>query len=316
MPYISEFNLPAKPVGLALAGGGVRGCAQIAVLEVMQRHGYAPDMVAGTSIGSFMATMVAMGLSAQEMFDTFHSFESKFSDDKVFMKPNLDFIKPTKNKINGIVDGDLILGILDEFFAGYGVKNMSDIKKPLVLVAVDDNSSKVAYFTNVKNFDPKRDAIVVYDPSISFAIRSSCSFPGMISASKYEDMSFVDGGARMNLPVEPLKAMGAYKVMSLTMSADKSGFVSTSAVKTLKRATDLLQLELMHLQIEQSDFNINLDVGDIKAFDVGQGTLIYKRGEIIARDREEDIVNFFEEARKPDEKPSFFKRLFGGKKHE
>lgn len=310
MPYIGEFNLPEKPVGLAFAGGGVRGYAQIAVLGIMEKHGLSPDMVAGTSIGSFVAVLTAMGISSKEIYENFSNFEKRFVEERVFAKPNIDFIKPTKNKINGFVDGNLIMGVLDKFFEGYGIKTLNDIKKPLVLVAVDANSGKVAYFTNVRNFDPKRDAIVIYNPPISLAIRSSCSFPGMINGSNYEDMSFMDGGARMNLPVEPLRAMGAYKVMSLTMSANKSGFASKSAVMSLKRASDLVQMELLHLQIAQSDFNINLDVGDIKAFELGQGTLIYKKGELIARDKEEEIVKFFEEARKPEEKPTFWQKLF------
>ena len=98
----------------------------------------------------------------------------------------------------------------------------------------------------------------------------------------------------------------------------------------LKRATDLVQYELLNLQIMQSDFNINLDVGDFKAFDVGKGTLIYKKGANIALDMEEEIVNFFEPAPPAEPQPepapepepvsaaekikNAFKRIFGGKK--
>ena len=332
MPYIGEFGLPEKPIGLALAGGGVRGYAQIGVLEMLEKHGYSVDMVAGTSIGSFVATLVAMGLSAKEIYEEFQGFENQFVQSKVFSRPDFDMLKPTKNKINGMVDGDKIIDVLNTFFEGYGVKTLCDIKKPLVIVAVEYDLCKVTYFTNVKNFTPKRDAIVLYDTPISVAIRSSCSFPGVISVSEYEGYSFVDGGTMMNLPVEPLKELGADRVMSLTMRPDKTGFSSKSAMMVLKRATDLVQYELLNLQIMQSDFNINLDVGDFKAFDVGKGTLIYKKGANIALDMEEEIVNFFEPAPpaapqpepapEPEPEPvsaaqkikNAFKRIFGGKK--
>ncbi len=329
MPYISQFQLPEKPVGLALAGGGVRGYAQLGVLKMLEKHGYAVDMVAGTSIGSFVATLVAMGLSAEEIYADFQKFENQFSQSKVFSRPDFDMIKPTKNKINGMVDGDQILTVLDEFFEQYGVKTLTDIKKPLVIVAAEYDLCKVAYFTNVKNYMPQRDAIVLYDAPISVAIRSSCSFPGVISVSRYEGYSFVDGGTMMNLPVEPLKELGADRVMSLTMRPDKTGFSSKSAMMVLKRASDLVQYELLNLQIKQSDFNINLDVGNFKAFDVGKGTLIYKKGENIALDKEEEIIAFFEpkqpepeappapepEPEAPPKKVSVFKRILGGIKH-
>ena len=80
MPYIGQFGLPEKPIGLALAGGGVRGYAQIGVLEMLEKHGYGVDMVAGTSIGSFVATLVAMGLSAKEIYEKFQGFENNFTE--------------------------------------------------------------------------------------------------------------------------------------------------------------------------------------------------------------------------------------------
>lgn len=322
MPYIGEFNLPEKPVGLALAGGGVRGYAQIGVLEMLEKHGYSVDMVAGTSIGSFVATLVAMGVGAKEIYEKFQGFENNFTQNKVFSRPDFDMLKPTKNKINGMVDGDKILEVLDDFFEGYGVKTLCDIPKPLVIVAVEYDLCKVTYFTNVKNYMPQRDAIVLYDTPVSLAIRASCSFPGVISVCQYEGYSFVDGGTMMNLPVEPLKELGADRVMSLTMRPDKSGFSSKSAMMVLKRASDLVQYELLNLQMMQSDFNINLDVGDFKAFDVGKGRLIYKKGANIALDKEEEIVEFFEpkpvieeEPPAPPQKESLLKKIFGGILH-
>ncbi|MBE6818573.1 MAG: patatin-like phospholipase family protein [Ruminococcaceae bacterium] len=320
MPYLSEFQLPEEPVGLALAGGGVRGYAQIGVLDMLDKHGYRADMIAGTSIGSFVATLLAIGCSAQEIYEKFQQFENEFTQNKVFSRPDLDMLKPTRNKINGMVDGDQILSVLDDFFEHYGVKTLADIPKPLVIVACEFDLCKVTYFTNVKNFMPRRDAIVLYDTPISAAIRCSCAFPGVISAGEYEGYHFMDGGTMMNLPVEPLKDLGAKRVMSLTMRPNKSGFSSKSAVKVLKRASDLVQYELLNLQIAQSDFNINLDVGDFKAFDVGKGRLIYKKGANIALDKEEEIVAFFEPPQpqpveEPVKKPSFLKRIFGGFKH-
>ena len=325
MPYIGEFNLPEKPIGLALAGGGVRGYAQIGVLNVLEKHGYGADMVAGTSVGSFVATLVAMGLKAEQIYEIFQNFENNFLENKVFSRPDLDMLKPTKNKINGMVDGDKIITVLDDFFEKYGVKTLCDIKKPLVIVAAEYDLCKVTYFTNVKNFTPSRDAIVFYDAPVSAAIRSSCAFPGVISVSEYEGYSLIDGGTMMNLPVEPLKDLGADRVMSMTMRPDKSGFSSKSAMKVLKRASDLVQYELLSLQIRQSDFNINLNVGDFKAFDVGKGTLIYKKGANIALDIEEDIIHFFEPEpaeelpppveKAPEEKKlNIFKKLLGGLK--
>ncbi|NLA58835.1 MAG: hypothetical protein GX855_08065, partial [Firmicutes bacterium] len=65
---IMEPQKPRQPViGLALGGGGLRGTAHIGVLEVLRSKGLPIDMVAGTSAGSIIAMLHAMGWTPQDM---------------------------------------------------------------------------------------------------------------------------------------------------------------------------------------------------------------------------------------------------------
>ena len=43
-------------VGLALAGGGVKGASHIGVIKALQENGIEVDYVGGTSIGSIVAS--------------------------------------------------------------------------------------------------------------------------------------------------------------------------------------------------------------------------------------------------------------------
>lgn len=56
-------------VGLALAGGGWRSYAQVAVLADMEANGIPVGAVAGTSMGSLVATLTAAGLSSTQIED-------------------------------------------------------------------------------------------------------------------------------------------------------------------------------------------------------------------------------------------------------
>ncbi len=293
MGKLSDYKIGGKSFALALAGGGIRGFAQIPIFEILEKHGFVPSMVSGTSIGSFVAALVAMELSSEEIYTIFGDFEKRFIEDKTFVHPTISAIKPTKNKINGFVDGAPLEKMVDDLFAQYGAEMMNDIKKPLVIVSVDSVSGRLVYFTNVEDLSPGRENTqVVYNAKISEAIRASCAFPGVLNAKEYGDMQLIDGGVRMNLPVEPLRDMGAKRVMSLTMRAKMEEFQSRSAARTLKRAYSIMSAEMLELQIRKSDFNINLDVGEIKAFDIGKGSIIYDRASEIAKKREEDIVAF------------------------
>ena len=42
-------------LGVALGGGAFRGLAHIGVLRVLEKHGLAPDLIAGTSMGALVA---------------------------------------------------------------------------------------------------------------------------------------------------------------------------------------------------------------------------------------------------------------------
>lgn len=63
------FCLPlvARPrIALVLSGGGAKGAAHIGVLKVLEER-IPVDMVLGTSMGSYVAGMYAMGCSADEV---------------------------------------------------------------------------------------------------------------------------------------------------------------------------------------------------------------------------------------------------------
>ncbi|MDK2600649.1 patatin-like phospholipase family protein [Bacillus stercoris] len=47
-------------IGIAFAGGGVRGAAHLGVLQALEEVGIKADYYAGTSAGSIIATMKAI----------------------------------------------------------------------------------------------------------------------------------------------------------------------------------------------------------------------------------------------------------------
>lgn len=52
-----------KPtIGLALGGGGARGLAHVAMIEVFDELGIKPDVIAGTSIGAVYGAAYASGM--------------------------------------------------------------------------------------------------------------------------------------------------------------------------------------------------------------------------------------------------------------
>ncbi len=62
--------MKARPkVGLVLSGGGAKGAAHIGVLKYIEEAGIPIDYIAGTSMGSIVGGMYALGYSSEEILE-------------------------------------------------------------------------------------------------------------------------------------------------------------------------------------------------------------------------------------------------------
>ena len=58
----------AKPkVAIVLSGGGAKGIAHIPLLQILDSLGIVPDLVVGTSMGSIVGGLYAMGYSGNQI---------------------------------------------------------------------------------------------------------------------------------------------------------------------------------------------------------------------------------------------------------
>ena len=62
-------------VGLVLSGGGARGAAHIGVLKYLEEMGIPIDYIAGTSMGSIVGGLYALGYSSNEILDIISSVD-------------------------------------------------------------------------------------------------------------------------------------------------------------------------------------------------------------------------------------------------
>ncbi len=60
-------NVERPKIGLVLSGGGAKGFAHIGVLEVLEKEGIPIDYIVGTSIGSIMGGLYAIGYNSQQL---------------------------------------------------------------------------------------------------------------------------------------------------------------------------------------------------------------------------------------------------------
>ncbi|MFW5644731.1 MAG: patatin-like phospholipase family protein [Bacteroidota bacterium] len=204
----NEENRPK--IGLILSGGGAKGLAHVGALKVLEEAGIRPDFIGGTSMGSIVGGLYAIGYSADSLeiiaqntdwdrligdvvFRWDLAIEEKEDNDRFFISFP---IQERKIKIpSGLVNGQNIENYLNKLCAPvYNIRNFNDFDIPFLCIATDIETGEEVIF---------REG---YLPEI---LRASMSIPSIFEPIEIDFRLLVDGGLVNNFPVARVRDMGA-----------------------------------------------------------------------------------------------------------
>ncbi|MBR3133183.1 MAG: patatin-like phospholipase family protein [Clostridia bacterium] len=131
-------------IGVALAGGGLKGAAHIGALKALEDLGVEIEYISGTSSGSMFAVTYALGYSFDEIKDMSLKCVKKLTKIKKmpFVGEASKYVFTRKFKMKGFINGKTVEHIVDEIAEKKGVKKLSDINKKMAVVTVDAKSTK------------------------------------------------------------------------------------------------------------------------------------------------------------------------------
>jgi len=217
---LSFAQRPIRPkIGLVLSGGGAKGLAHIGILQAIDRAGLKIDYISGTSMGSIIGAMYAIGYSG----DSIESIARNMNwNDMLSIKPSIENISieekdefdkyelemPIKNRKlqigSGALEGEeLWLKLSELFMPAYNIKDFSKFNIPFKCVATDISTGK---------------AVILDSGEIITAVRASMSIPSVFATVDYGNVKLVDGGVVHNFPVSEVIDMGAGYVIGSNVS--------------------------------------------------------------------------------------------------
>jgi NTE family protein len=193
---LSRRSLPAEAyrvpaIGIALGGGFARGIAHIGVLKVLEEEGIPVRMVAGTSVGAIMGAAYCSGLTIAELEEVAHKV--RFTT----------FARWTLSRY-GFASTDRMVSFLKKTLK---VHTFEDLRIPLGVTATDFNTGKGTVFTSGPMIDP---------------VRASCAYPGMFLPVEIQGSWLVDGMLSHPVPSQPLREMGADRVLAVHLKGQWS----------------------------------------------------------------------------------------------
>jgi len=162
-----------KSVALVLSSGGARGLAQIGVIQELEKQGFKITSVAGTSVGSWIGGMYAMG-------ELDYFTESVCSLNRMEILNLMNFTLNT----HGVISTERAFRKMEKEIPDVLIE---DLRIPYVAMATDLINRKEVAFTS---------------GSLYKAIRASIAIPAVITSVQECDRVLVDGGVLNPLPIK------------------------------------------------------------------------------------------------------------------
>jgi len=246
---------------LALGGGGVRGSAHTAVLDVLSQANIPIAGLAGSSAGALAAALYAFGISVH------HSELSEWLKD-----PELERLQKNGalHQVSRLVDfirrPYLAEGarIRQGYRALFGERRIEESPIPLVIQACDLTTG---------------EAVMLRAGPVADALAASSAVPSVFPPVPWYGRLLVDGDVAEKVPVSAAKTLQAGPIVAVDVSNRVVSSEPRSALEAALQAGEASRRRLLSLALAQADLVIALEADPpIDTFDYTKAQLAYELG--------------------------------------
>jgi NTE family protein len=285
-----------KKVGVVLSGGGAKGMAHIGVLKVLEEAGIPVDVITGTSMGSIVGGLYAIGYNANSLDSIVRmqdwayvitdkedlgnqSIVDRKKQNTYIISTGLSIGKRDTNS-GGIIKGKNLAELFQRLCTGYtdSLDFSKDLRIPFACVATNiiDNN-EVDFFSG----------------RLPQAMRASMSIPAVFSPVRLNDMVLVDGGLKNNYPADLAREMGAEIIIGVTVQTDpKVADDLESTMSILNQIIDINTKNKVEENLEITDLHLQVDTRGYSTASFSSSAIdtLIIRGEEVARQHWDDIM--------------------------
>ena len=268
-------------LGLCLSGGGIKGAAHIGVIKALQEEKIKIDCISGTSSGSIVACMYAMGYTPNEMLNLFkcHGKEISKINFLIIIKIILGLLFTGKICVDGLNNGKRLEGIIQKYASEKEITSIKDISVPLIIPAVSLEDGSIYLFSSQdKNRSYSKNVTILNNIEIGKAVQASCSYPGVFCPTDILGKKFVDGGIRENTPWKPLRDIGADKIISVVFEEEKKIKEKTNILDCVTRSISIMMHELYNYEVEGIEYLLKVKTKNISLLETQKTQELYDIG--------------------------------------
>lgn len=284
-------------LGVVFSGGGLQGIAHIGAVRALYELGLRPQYVAGTSSGSAMAALTAMGCTPDEMQDFAEHYWETLADFRpipiVAQLASLKFNKSTDK--DGLKDGAVISNVIRKAMDNKGVRGFQDLPINLSICTNDTYTTDECIFTTLDEGLQTDHIHYICGAPLELAVRASMTFPGIYTTCNYQGYNFIDGGSKDNLPTKIMRDMGVGKVLALAF--DITDYTPETGLdgmmKVVWRALDLYSINSTRESKKLADYVVDIKNSKTAIFSMDNLTQTIWEGYDCVMRCKDDLLRIF-----------------------
>ena len=243
-------------------------------------------MIGGTSAGSMIASLYALGYTSNEIFELFKKYADELVKINKFtiVKEIKNFMTKKRIEASGLKTGEDLQKVYNKLAEERGISEIKDIEMPLVIPSVDISTSKKINFCSKEMQKPN----YINNITVGEAIRASSAFPVIYSPFEYKEYLFLDGGILENTPAKEVKNLGADKVISIKFDSDTVNKKS-NAMDIVMKMIDIMGNKISEESLKESDYIITIPSDGTGLLDKDKIDFCFKSGYETTRKQIEEI---------------------------
>ena len=270
--------------------------AHIGVLKVLEQAGIPVDIVTGTSMGSIIGGLYAIGYNAHALDSMVRvqdwsyvitdkedmsrqSLNDRQKQNTYLYSTGLTIGKHDKQG-GGIIKGKNLAELFQQLCVGFtdSLDFSRDLRIPFACVATNiiDNSE-----------------VDFHSGRLPQAMRASMAIPAAFSPVRIGDMVLVDGGLKNNYPADIAREMGAEVIIGVTVQGTpKVAEDMNSTMSILSQIIDVNCKNKLDENLAITDLHLQVDTKGYGSASFSQAAIdtLIRRGEELAMSHWDDII--------------------------
>ncbi len=239
-------------------------------------------------------------------FFKMYSKNINYIDFKNVLKVILGVIFKRKLIIDGLNSGEKIEKYMDEAVSRLKISNISEVKKELLIPAVDIETGKVFVFNSCKIDIENSEEKYISKVNLGRAVRASCTYPLIFSPCPYFETDtgkyykdkcknlkciierfkkekrgkrlLLDGGIKENLAWKELDRIGCNKIVSINFSDNKERSCCKNMIEIGIKSFELVREELNRYELQDIDFLYTITLKNFSLLETDKVNEIYMAG--------------------------------------